>query len=414
VTKQTGATVAGIRILFLPPFFGYPSHFIPLVKLYQQLSRHHQEVAFLLPQLSPRDITALGEKGFNLSAGYYYSNEFLSSFDLPVLEIKQQFSVFSELAAYTKFQPTLIVDDTNLTTYIARQVRHIPRITIVRSGVFNDDKPQRYRHSLEPLISKFLFQGSIPFKKPPQLEDFFQAEAFVVPGSNLIENVHIPHHASERTFSAGPLILNEREELQFHSNELESFVNANRDRKIVYVTFGVDPTTSASPALLECVKGLIRREYSIVTNFRPIASVNLLPDCPVPQNRYFYSTAIPMHYVCERADLVIHVCGSATYHYPIMHGKPAITIGTQTRDRENVAQHLCAHGLSHHVPAPTENTDFISQFESAIQLYETGAYPFDHLLPYRLAKLREELKDTAARFSFDRVIESALETSSQG
>lgn len=76
------ASIAGA-----PSYFGFPSHFIPLVKLYQRLAGSTYDAAFVLPRLAPTDIAAQRRNGFNENTLFYYGSEFLSQFDLPVLAV---------------------------------------------------------------------------------------------------------------------------------------------------------------------------------------------------------------------------------------------------------------------------------------------------------------------------------------
>src|SRR5690606_15579589 len=98
-----------------------------------------------------------------------------------------------------------------------------------------------------------------------------------------------------------------------------------------------------------------------------------------------------MHYVSSNADLIVHVAGSATYHYPILHGKPAITVGTRCRDREQIARTLNACGFSQHIPAPAEGDGFLAAFVDALDRFEAGRFPFDPSLAERLSAQRREI-----------------------
>ena len=402
-----------IRVLFLPPFFGFPSHFIPLVKLYQQLGTRDYEAGFLLPRCAPEDIAALRKSGLDESLCYYYSREFLTGFDVPVIRARQQFSLVSELAAYKEFAPDVLIDDSNPITALARQATRIPRLTIARTGIFNhEDTPTRYRHSLDTIMATLREPGRSIFSLPGSLDGYFEAEAHVIPATRSIESLAGLPTAGTSAYHCGPLLLDAEEERRFYSDELREFFEANRGRRVAYVTFGVDASRNPHSRVWDCVRELERRDFAVITNL----SVEAQAGCSAQQqrDRYVCVDALPMHYVCSRVSLVVHVCGSATYHYPILHGCAAITIGTQCRDREKTARTLCALGLSQHVPAPAESDEFSELFTEALDRYETGRFPFDNSLAQRMSSAREEMATTAAQFRIDAAIQSALEKAPAG
>jgi hypothetical protein len=398
-----------IRILMFPAYFGLPSHFIPLVKLYQRLPPDEYEVAFFLPRLSPEEMAAQRMKGFNTNAQYYYSDDFISHFDIPLLGLKQRYGVMNELAAYTRFKPDLIIDDSSLTTTLARQFVRLPRLAIARSGVFGDPStPPRYPHSLSASVSTLRVPPPLNFELPQSLDGYFEAEAHIVPATRALEPMPGLPDGGSRAFYSGPLMLDEREERLFYTSSLERFLEANQGGCIVYVTFGIDASRNPHSEVWNCMRDLLRRGFAIITNMRPVEQQAAASEW-LPEERYFYSDALPLHCLCSRADLIVHICGSATYHYPILHGKPAITIGTQSRDREEVAQRLCARGYSLHLPAPAESDSFHELFADALNCYESARFPFDTGLAARLSALRSEIETTAASFDINAAIETALE-----
>ncbi len=396
------------RILMVPYFFGLPSHFIPLVKLYQRLPRDRYEVAFFLPRRSLEDLAANKIKDFNAKARYYYSEEFLSRFQLPMLDLNQRFGVIGELAACNRFQPDLIIDDSNLSTALARRIQWRPRLAIARTGVFGDpSRASGYPHSLVSMIDKLYVPPGLHFDMPQSVDAYFEAEAHIIPATRSLEPLPGLPQGGHRAFYSGPLILDEREESLFHSPSLEGFLEANRGRRVAYVTFGIDASKQPHSKVWECLRDLLRRGFAIVTNMTPAEPLVDASEL-FQQRNYFHSAALPMHYVCSRADLIVHICGSAAYHYPILHGKPAITIGTQCRDREEVARTLCERGLSYHLQAPAETEAFTERFAEALDLHETGRFPFDEGLRGRLEAHRLEMQSAGASFSLDTAIEAAL------
>src|SRR5690606_32978291 len=144
-----------VRILFVPCYFGLPSHFVPLLKLYQRLPANKYEAAFFLPRMSRAEVEAQIAGGFNPEAAYYYGDAFLTRFDIPILDLEQRYGVINELAAYTKFSPDLVIDDSSFTTALARQIQRRPRLTIARTGIFGDRSScAHYPHSLDPMVGR--------------------------------------------------------------------------------------------------------------------------------------------------------------------------------------------------------------------------------------------------------------------
>ncbi len=389
------------RILFLPCFFGMPSHFIPLVKLYQRLPKGRYDVAFFLPRMSPKDIAAQTAAGFNQAAAYYYSDEFLSHFDVPTIDLEQRFGVVNELAAYRKFSPDLIVDDSSLTTALARRIQWRPRLAIARTGVFGSaaaQGPGRYPHSLSAMLEMYRVPPPFRFEVPRSIDAYFEAEAHIIPGVRSLESLPGLPDEGRRAFYSGPLTLDEREETIFHSGPLSKFIEAVRGRRIAYVTLGVDAAKSPHAGIGRCLRELLRRDFAVVTNV----------EIALQHEYCFHSKAVPMHDLCSRASLIVHVAGSATYHYPILHGKPAITLGTHCRDREQIAWTLCARGLSQHIPAPATAEACYEFFVDALDRFESSRAPFDAELASRLSACRLEMADASARFDLDAAIEAAL------
>lgn len=396
------------RILFIPAYFGLPSHFVPLVKLYQRLSNTKHEMSFLLPNLSAAEISAQRAKGFSDKSKFYYSQQFLSSFDIPVLDMRQHFSVISVLTACKKFAPHLVIDDSSLTVALARQARAFRRIAVVRHGVFcGSSEGEVFAHSLQNFVDTLRTPPAFPFSLPESIDGYFEADAHVIPATRSLEPIPGLPLEGKRAFYAGPLVLDAHEEQIFHSDALATFLQANSRRRIAYVTFGSDASKDPHSKIWELMRELLRREFVIITNMKLAGELDDSSQ-PLDDSCYFYSDAVPMHYVCARSSLVVHVCGSATYHYPILHGKPAITIGTRCRDREGVARTLCSRGLAHHIPAPQEAPKFSEMCSDALDLFSTGRFPFDESLRERLDAARAEIAATSAQFSMEDAVEASL------
>jgi UDP:flavonoid glycosyltransferase YjiC (YdhE family) len=398
-----------IRILFVPCFFGMPSHFIPLLKLYQQLDPTTHEAAFFLTRLSEAELESATAKRIMPNAKYYYGGEFYSHFDIPILERERRYTVMSELAAYKKFRPDVVIDDCSFTTALARQVASVPRLTMLRAGYLTPHaaRLRGMRHGLDVMTNGLADVAPYGFTLPAELPGYFDAEAYLVPALMSIERIGAPPDAQRRCYYSGPLVLDEREEAIFHSESLARFMEANEGRRIAYVTFGVAAVRDVHPVVEECFEYLFDMGFAVVSNV-PLDERRNPESSEALRRRYFQSEVLPMHFLCSRAHLIIHVSGCAAYHYPIIHGKPAITIGTQSLDREVTARVLAMLGLSQHLAAPEATTDFVQRFRGAIDNFMAGRFPFDEGLSERLQMQKEEIELTRTSFDVDQVIVTTL------
>ena len=397
------------RILFIPAFLGTPSHFIPLAKLYQRLDLARYEAAFLLPRMSPEWLRRSDMERYLPRAEYYYCGEFYSHFDIPVLPVRRAYSAASELQAYSMFDPDVIIDDCNLTTALTSQVIRKPRVTLLRAGTFPicAARESGLRNTLNDMIETIRIPPGSPLTKPTAVGDFFHADAYIVPGIDSIEPGHPSPADRPRTFFSGPLILDDQEEHIFHSAELARFLEDNRELRIAYVSFGVDPSRGFDSRLIECFRYLIDAGFAVLTNM-PLPKVGGEDLLAAAGQRLLVSSTVPLHQVTSRADLVIHVAGSAMYHYPLLHLTPAITVGTRALDRETIARTLESLGLSLHLPAPSETEGFATLFTDAIDRFGRGQYPFDAGLPGRLRTYQQQITRTTSEFDLSQVIETAL------
>src|SRR5439155_16088978 len=122
--------------------------------------------AFLLPDAD------VWPDGADEVMRFYFGGEFFSNFDIPVLDLKRKGTVASDCAAYARFQPDLIIDDCSLVTGLARQVKKIPRVTLLRNGAFRVGAPAvGWRHSLDSTIRMLPDMSSLGFDRPRSVAD---------------------------------------------------------------------------------------------------------------------------------------------------------------------------------------------------------------------------------------------------
>ena len=181
---------------------------------------------------------------------------------------------------------------------------------------------------------------------------------------------------------------------------LAAFFEKHRQRRVVYLTFGT--MAQASGPIFESIRHLLDADIAVVSSIKP-------EGLTAPQEElYYFGSYLPMHFICSNVDLMIHQCGSGTYHYPILHNVPAITIGTQCFDREHVALRLEECGVSVHLPAPNECEDFVKLFKDTVEKYFDPTGVFMEAKRQRLAALNEKIKLTAAAFDFESVLRTTV------
>jgi UDP:flavonoid glycosyltransferase YjiC (YdhE family) len=369
-----------MRILFVS--FSGPSHLIPLLRLNELIRRPGVTTAFLLDQ-----------------KGKDTYGQMLVNMGITVLQCTYGYTISSELAAYHVFRPDVVVDDCSFTTGYCCQLRSIPRVSIVRTGTFPFTEPMHkdHQHSLPVDINKLPDVSCYGLTACKSLPDFFKADAHVVPGIRSIEVMPKQLRDTSSYYYSGPLIM---DGIIHVSGELVDFLRQHINDRKVYLTFGLvaEPTHE----MIECIRFLLDSEIAVVTNI-PVGNLT-----EGQQQFYFTQPYLPMRYVSSKVDLVIHQCGSATYHYPILEKVPGITIGTEKYDRNDVAVRLEELGISEHIPSPNETKTFIELFKTKVQsiLNESGqrrAARFD-----RLEKLKEEVISTSNAFDFMSVVDRAL------
>lgn len=364
------------RVLLIPHPAGSISHGIPLLVLSGMLASGPLETAFLLPAQSHRRARQMG---------------------IHVLDIDHD-GFRTEMRAYGAFRPDVTIDDCNPSSAYATELAGVPRITVQRTGTFPGARPgnPRHRHSLDIKLEALEDVTRFGLRQPRQLTDLFQAEVKLVPGIRSIE-VLPESLASDPTYHfCGPLILQDEPP----AAELEAFFNRHAARKIVYVTLG----TVAQPweELSGAMRALLAEGIAIVS------TVRLRELTGSERELYLWQEFLPMHFVCANVDLMVHQCGSGTYHYQILHRLPAVTLGTGCYDREDVAYRLEQLGVATHVPGPEERGGFKQSVSSAILRALGADAETNRTVQGRLTALKSEIERTRAAFKPDAIVQQAL------
>jgi hypothetical protein len=383
-----------MRILFIPYHSGAISHGIPLLALNGMLNVRWAESAFLFPAKAHKAARQMGVK---------------------VLDIDHN-GFRSEMKAYAQFRPHVVIDDSSLTTGMATALTGLPRITIQRTGLFPGTAPKRsgHRHSLGLDVKQAPDITALGLEQPQNLPDLFKAPVKIVPGIRSLEVLPYELQDDPSYYFSGPLItddylVNKSERTPERENDLSNcteldllsaYFDNQSNRKRVYVTFGT--VAHAYKEIFECIRYLLNEGIAVVS------SVKLEGLTPGEKELYCYVNYLPMHYVCSKVDLMVHQCGSGTYHYPILHNVPTITMGTKCYDREDVALRLEELGASVHIASPDETEDFAGKFRGAIEKYFDHSGEFIREKKKNIARLWEEIEQTQAAFNIEAALKRAI------
>lgn len=357
-----------------------PAHLIPLIVLNGMAKKKGHSTEFLLSRkdkLAHKD--TLEQLGVQASV-VDYSN-----------------SISTEIAAYWQFEPDVVIDDFSLTTCYSVKLKPTPRISVLRTGTFPGYKPKKKHNShssgFEPVMDVLTY-GLQPLNN---VKDLFKADAYIVPG---VCSIEIPPDLAanqSKYYFSGPLIMDD----YAVEDSLKNFTEKNRERTIVYLTYGLAHKPPAQ--IVSCLTYLLEKNTAVITNVRNDSLRNAFLDT------LYYSPFLPMHYVCQAADVIIHHCGCGAYHYPILHEKPWITLGTMRYDREDVALKLEELGLSTHLPAPEEEENFIERFQNIIEgiLGENGRQRGERM--NKIMRIKCEITKAQQAFDIDLVLSAAME-----
>lgn len=354
-------------------------------------------------------------------------HELLRQLEVDVLDLDHQKGIIesfhTQMIAYNKFSPDVVVDDTCLSTAFSAELANLPRITIQRTGSFSGGGSgnENHRHSLHFDLKSMPDITYLGARQPTSFSDLFKADIKIIPGIRTIEI--LPDHLQDDpsyVFS-GPLLMDDflvdhigalfsRGPEEWNASmstknfdSLQRFFDYNLHRKTVYLTFGM--IANPPSPILDCIRFLLENDIAVVSNVK----VNKLE--VEQQSLYFYAHYLPMRFICSNVDLMVHQCGSGTYHYPIIHNVPAITIGTQCIDREWVALRLQELGASIHIPSPKEHHEFTETFKRAVNELLNDAGESVINIKNNLAILNEEIQRTSSAFVFKEVLEKVIRSS---
>jgi hypothetical protein len=395
-----------MKILFAP--FYKKSHQIPLLVLFFTYFRHIKELkcSFLLP------------KSDHHYCELYQTNRLDFDFFPPTINENKNYINTKALHSFLEsrntaidvFNPDIIIEDFCFDIYEYCEQRNIPIISIQRTGFFRTLDPSLrnplHVHSIEKELINGRRQNIFSYKNYSQGSDIFSNKDYfvakyalnskldnalnppvkIIPGITSIEK--LPSFVDKKSYYfSGPLIPNDQDDTSLLSI-LKHFFDKHKDKKKVFLTTGLIEQQNIS----EIFKHLVKKGYVIITT--------IFPPYDVDKRNIFFNSFFPLHYVSENVDLIIHHCGSGMYHFPLLHIKPSITIGTQCYDREDVAIQLQDMKLSVHVPSPFDDVNYIEKFMEAIEKFEGGG-----LCDFqRLEKIKLEITNTMNKFDIEDII----------
>jgi|SRR6267154_219249 len=372
-----------MRVLFVP--FPTISHGIPLLALSSKLGRDI-EWAFLLPQKFHSRWCATG---------------------VPVLMFDYQGSLDGELSAFERYGPDVIVDDCDLTTKYACSLTRIPRVTILRTAYLKEHQCRNavYEYHLIPDLNKVPdFIISRGFARPNHINEIFAASRYIIPGIPSIEELPVALAEQRKYFFSGPLLVPddtaarlmlETSELLLTRKKLEAFFQQHDGERIVFCTMGT--VAEAEPQLRLAIKWMCEHRIPVVStiNVDELTSSGLFCFCEFA----------PIDFVCSKCFLMIHQCGSGTYHYPLLHSIRAITIGSQSIERDDIALRLRDAGLTDHLFHPADEPKFAEKLLILV-MNILGCSPSEDYA-HRAQLACDEINKTSAAFCLPDLLQTA-------
>jgi|GEM_PF-5662099 len=374
-----------IRLLFIP--HAMPSHIIPLVALAKMLDTQLFDLAFLLPTNHHPLVKSLGFTVLNID--------------------RQQGGLSVENKAIELFDPHIVVDDLSFTTAFSTRLRKIPRISIVRKGIIPlEAHSPEFRHSsnIDEHFNKVYKTASAEsFWTPGSPAELFIGDVNIIPSIPSIETLPSTIENKDTYHYAGPLLLDDVAlmkglDLQIggtryadNREKVMQFLDNNAGRKIVFFTQGLTDIGEITTRAQTALQLLLNKGLAIITN---IGKFNF--DSP----HFFSDTFLPMHMICEKCDFMIHHCGSGTYNYQLLYELPAIILGSNCYDRDEVAMKLQEQGAAHYFPANFEKAAFYRDFNKIVDLLIDAESSFYQAQKQSLHTLNSEITHTREAFDF--------------
>ena len=377
-----------MRTLSIPYVFGRLSHLIPLMVLHHNKIRALEKIdnRFLVESSISDMLSRFGMKSVPV---HYRTSEIEQTQALQLQSVNKTI-LDTELKAIEDFKPDLLIEDFCFNSPMLSKRFNIPRISIQRTGMFSasiHERNPRHKHSLEKGMNQLVDVAPGHSMFDEIITEYAKSDAVIVPGIQSIECLPVGIKNSGPYFFSGPLTIPDRPSDKF-AKAFATFRALNADKKIVFITTGLVDELK----IRAYIELLLNKNYAVVTNERVGFEENAA---------LFKWKLFPLNYLCSFVDLVIHQCGSGIYHYPIMHRKPSITLGTQCFDREEIALRLQTLNVSKHTPHHQDNEKHMSIFEGYLQEFEE-----DQLSDFdSIERLRNEIEQTTLEFDIKSVFD---------
>ncbi len=256
-----------MRVLFVPMPEGGPAHIIPLLALNKNVSNSSIKTAFLLTRPYQELVRQLGVDVLGIAHRNFTDNGFRT-----------------ELSAYRKFAPDVVIDDACLSTGYASVFAGIPRLAIQRTGLFPNEKPNNKNHvcsiKVEGDVKDLPDVSFLGLQKHQNFSDFFKAKMKIVPGIRSLEVLPSEVQGDPSYHFAGPLLMDDLLIQQFADVQPETldidkfrrfetlgaFWEKHKQPKIVYMTFGT--MAKASSDIFEGMRYLLKKGIALVSTIK--------------------------------------------------------------------------------------------------------------------------------------------------
>lgn len=392
-------------ILTVPYFAGGLSHLLPLYVLHHKYLKKNSEINnhFLVNNQLQTFLRTQNIKCVQIDYFGDDKQSLLLSNDFSEIS---KYVISKEKEAYDKVQPELLIEDNSFTTPLIAEKNSVPRISIQRTGTFRSiDKRFRnskHVHSMQKGINinrasflvdpKNLNTPKFNTSDKRYLENYFRPKTKIIPGISTIETLPDDIEDRDSYFYSGPLIVMDKPSKKL-SERLVEFLEKNQQKPVVFITTG---TIDKTP-IERYIEFFVKRNYAVVTTSNCEINVNY-------SDNIFYSNLLPLNYICEISDLVLHQCGSGMYHYPILNKVPSMTIGTQCFDREDIALRLEELEVSSHIPHPEDNDNYWEVFLEKVHSFEKNELVNHNMIN----QLKAEIEETMQNFNIQEVIKYTI------
>jgi UDP:flavonoid glycosyltransferase YjiC (YdhE family) len=386
-----------------------PSHLIPLIALAKLLRKSRFKVAFFVPEQFHAYV-----RSFNFTVLAREPGRDTALIADGELEAAHEAELASEVSAITRFEPHVLVDDLNICTAFSSRLTGKARISVVRKGVIPCEEATRgYCHSSG--IPEYFdrVKETLSFCQdlwhPRDYYDLFKGDVNIIPSIPAIEALPPLLEDKSSYLYAGPLIIDDHEMIgpQTYTSDIygamDFFCCTNANRKLVYFTVGLAQPDHILKRAERCIQSLLAHGAAIFTNM-----VNLPGEAAGRQSRLFSSAYLPMHYICARADLMVHQCGSGTYGYQLRYELPGIALGSKCYDRDDVAIQLDALGASCYISEDLGEDAYAEKFNALVdQLLDSSSRLFAKQKA-ALAKIKKDTLAVQQNFSFEAVVQQVV------